>query len=130
MRGLFVFALCFFIFSPIIFLIRVWAGLTWAEVFILAGGISAIVEHLFHRRIYDDDSGDLDNSGDRDSDGFIIRDFLATRGDPRRLRIPGRKNLPPGNGDGRPGGAMMFEYENIRRIQYESGATFVPVCEK
>lgn len=25
---------------------------------------------------------------------------------------------------------MMFEYEGMRRIQYEDGATFVPVCEK
>ena len=25
---------------------------------------------------------------------------------------------------------MTHEYENLRRIQYESGATFVPVCEK
>lgn len=24
----------------------------------------------------------------------------------------------------------MSEYENMRRIQYEGGATFVPVCEK
>jgi len=57
MRGLFVFALCFFIFSPIIFLIRVWAGLTWAEVFILAGGISAIVEHLFRQETGTEDRG-------------------------------------------------------------------------
>jgi len=25
---------------------------------------------------------------------------------------------------------MSGEYENTRRIQYEGGATFVPVCEK
>lgn len=24
----------------------------------------------------------------------------------------------------------MHEYENVNRIQYESGATFIPVCEK
>lgn len=24
---------------------------------------------------------------------------------------------------------MEFEYENTRRLQYENGATFVPVCE-
>lgn len=23
----------------------------------------------------------------------------------------------------------MYEYENMKRIQYESGATFIPVCE-
>ena len=24
----------------------------------------------------------------------------------------------------------MYEFENTRRVQYESGATFVPKCEK
>lgn len=24
----------------------------------------------------------------------------------------------------------MYEYENMRRICYEGGATFIPVCEK
>jgi len=24
----------------------------------------------------------------------------------------------------------MFEYEGMRRVQYEDGATFVPVCSK
>ncbi len=24
---------------------------------------------------------------------------------------------------------MKFEYENIRRVVYEEGATFIPVCE-
>lgn len=24
----------------------------------------------------------------------------------------------------------MYEYENMRRIAYEDGATFIPVCEK
>jgi len=52
----------------------------------LAGGISAIAEHFFHRRIYDDDSGDLDSSGDRDGDDFIVRNILAPRRDPRRLQ--------------------------------------------
>lgn len=23
----------------------------------------------------------------------------------------------------------MYEYENMRRIQYDNGATFIPVCE-
>ena len=25
---------------------------------------------------------------------------------------------------------MPFEYENVRRIQYHGGATFIPVCTK
>jgi len=86
LRSLFIFALCFFIFSPIIFLIRVWVGMTWTEFLILAGGISAIAEHFFHRRIYDDDSGNLNSSGDRDGDDFIVRNILAPRRDPRRLQ--------------------------------------------
>ena len=105
MKGLFVFALCFFIFSPIIFLIRVWAGLTWAEVLILAGGISALVEHLINRRLYVHNRFyDLgDGRGDNRS-GLSNRDSLRHRKDPRRLRIPGRKSLSPGHGDGRLGG--------------------------
>jgi hypothetical protein len=25
---------------------------------------------------------------------------------------------------------MSFEYENMRRVSYEGGAVFIPVCEK